>query len=270
MPNILCIFCFNSETEKDKKMTSEIEGALQEILPFLKWHSPFEYKNQVLEHLLGMTGTSDGVSQLSKHLEVNKTLIQLVLEDRSRDIKENALKILVNLTTLSLTKPILLELTKKEYIDALLTMILDKTFVAANYSAMLLSHLTKESDDCQLVFALMNQNNNFSMKAMLDAFCDLKYNENCELHHIGSVVANLTLLKEARLMLLDKEGDIIQRLLPFTQFEQSTVRRYAVAAIIKNCLFETGMNLFFFFSFFLQCTSSFHLFTTFYKCLHIK
>ena len=226
-------------------MVSEIEEALKEILPFLKWHSPFEYKNQVLDHLLGMTGTSDGVSQLSKHLEVNKALMQLVLEDRSRDIKESGLKILVNLTTMSLSKPILTELTKKENIDALLTMTLDKTFVAANYSAMLLSNLTKESDHCQLAFTLMNQNNNFSMKAMLDAFCDLKYNENCVLHHIGSLVANLTLLKEARLMLLDKEGDIIQRLLPFTQFEQSTVRRHAVAAIIKNCLFETGLYSFF-------------------------
>ena len=68
-------------------MPSEIEEALEEVLPFLKWHSPFDYKTQVLEHLLGMTGTNDGCSQLSRHLELNKRLVELVILDRSSDAR---------------------------------------------------------------------------------------------------------------------------------------------------------------------------------------
>ena len=68
-------------------MSSEIEDAIEEVLPFLKWHSPYEYKTQVLEHLLGMTGTNDGCSTLSRHLELNKRLVELVILDRSSDIR---------------------------------------------------------------------------------------------------------------------------------------------------------------------------------------
>ena len=65
----------------------EIEKAMKDLLPFLKWHSPFSYKTQVLEHLLGMTGTNEGCLSLAHHLELNKTLIELVICDRSNDIK---------------------------------------------------------------------------------------------------------------------------------------------------------------------------------------
>ena len=121
----------------------------------------------------------------------------------------------MNLTTLPTTKPILTELTQKEFIDALLTLVLDKRLPCANYVAMLLSNLTKEQEDARSIFTSMNKNNNLKIDIFLDAFCDLKYNEHCELHHIGNLLANLTLLKEVRLMLLDKEKDCIQRLLPF-------------------------------------------------------
>ncbi|XP_066935237.1 protein HGH1 homolog [Clytia hemisphaerica] len=223
-------------------MVEEMEQALKEILPFLKWHSPLEYKKEVLQHLLGMTGTSEGCSRLSKHLLVNTTLKDLVICDRIHEIQEGGLKILVNLTTLPTPKAILTELTQKEFIDALLTLALDKTFPCANYVAMLLSNLTKEEKDAKSIFTSMNQNNNLKIDVFLDAFCDLKYNEKCELHHIGNLLANLTSLKEVRLMLLDKEKDVIQRLLPFTQYSESNVRRYSVAAIIKNCLFETEFH----------------------------
>ena len=81
-------------------MAEEMEQALKEILPFLKWHSPFEYKKEVLEHLLGMTGTSEGCSQLSKHLQVNKTLKDLVICDRSREIQEGIKNGLLNLLSI--------------------------------------------------------------------------------------------------------------------------------------------------------------------------
>lgn len=69
-------------------MSPEIEEALKEVLPFLKWHSPFDYKMKVLNHLLGMTGTSEGCSTLARHTELNKMLTDLVVMDRTGDIKE--------------------------------------------------------------------------------------------------------------------------------------------------------------------------------------
>jgi len=49
-------------------MTSqqEIDTALKEILPFLDVLTPEDYKGKILEHILGMTGTSDGVLCLAK------------------------------------------------------------------------------------------------------------------------------------------------------------------------------------------------------------
>ena len=150
------------------------------------------------------------------------------------------MKILVNLTTVLLTKQMLELLTGDEFVRTVLDLTLDKKFRFANYAAMFICNITKENHEREAVFKVMNKDNNFNIHSFLDAFCDVKYNEFCELHHIGAFLANLTSLKDARSLLLDREKDCIQRLLPFTQYAESNVRRYSVAAIIKNCLFETG------------------------------
>ena len=40
--------------------------------------------------------------------------------------------------------------------------------------------------------------------------------------------------------LLDRERVVFQRLLPFTDYQESLVRRTGVVGAIKNCCFDTG------------------------------
>lgn len=220
--------------------SSETEEALKEVIPFLKWHSPYDYKKEVLDHILGITGTSEGLICITKNVNLMKSLGQLVIDDRVRDIKTKALQILVNSTTTPLTGDVAKDMLRTELLEVVLSLMIIKEFPAANYCAMLLANLTSASNGCETVFNLISKNNNSSMEILLNIFCDVKYNENCDLEHVGSLLANLTLLKEARLQLLNQQNMLIKKVLPFTQFMESTVRRYSAAAIIKNCLFETG------------------------------
>lgn len=220
--------------------SSETEAALKEMIPFLKWHSPYNYKKEILENMLGTTGTSEGMACLSKNVELMNSLSWLVIEDRSLDIQEKALKILVNLSTIHLAKEVSELIMRSELLEVVLKFMLNKKFPSANYCAMLLANLTLENSRCETVYKMISKNNNLSVESLLDVFCDVKYNEACDLEHVGSLLANLTLLKEARDQFLEQEKMLIKKILPFTQFMESSVRRYSAAAIIKNCLFETG------------------------------
>ncbi len=71
-------------------------------------------------------------------------------------------------------------------------------------------------------------------------FCRENYNAHAQLHYLGPVLSNLTQIKDARLALLDRDHYVIQRLLPFTEYAQSLVRRGGIVGALKNCCFETG------------------------------
>ena len=75
---------------------------------------------------------------------------------------------------------------------------------------------------------------------LIQVFCRENYNKFAKLHYLGPLLSNLTQIKDARLALLDKEHYVIQRLLPYTEYADSLVRRGGIVGALKNCCFETG------------------------------
>ncbi|KAF1549641.1 hypothetical protein FQV10_0003671, partial [Eudyptes schlegeli] len=57
---------------------------------------------------------------------------------------------------------------------------------------------------------------------------------------LGPLLCNLSQLPEGRRGLLDRSRRSVQRLLPFTQCEDSAVRRRGVVGALRNCCFEYG------------------------------
>ncbi|NXL38969.1 HGH1 protein, partial [Glaucidium brasilianum] len=57
---------------------------------------------------------------------------------------------------------------------------------------------------------------------------------------LGPLLCNLSQLPEGRRGLLDRSRCSVQRLLPFTQYKDSTVHRRGVVGALRNCCFEAG------------------------------
>ncbi|XP_052643888.1 protein HGH1 homolog isoform X3 [Harpia harpyja] len=58
---------------------------------------------------------------------------------------------------------------------------------------------------------------------------------------LGPLLCNLSQLPEGRRGLLDRSRCSVQRLLPFTQYQDSVVHRRGVVGALRNCCFEYGL-----------------------------
>jgi len=219
-------------------MTSkeEIDAALKDLLPFLDVLTPEDYKKQILEHILGMTGTSDGITCISQNKKIMDCLVDLVQFDKSDKIKEQCFQVMVNLSSTS--KEVLKFFIHPDFVYFVLNVVVHKELKFADLAAMLLSNVTQDNLHCQLMARLVQKHDRVTVEQLVEAFCTTNYNKDCQLHHLGSFLSNLSSLKDMRAVLLETDG-LLQKILPFTQFQASAVRRFAAAAIVKNCLFDT-------------------------------
>eukprot|EP00054_Salpingoeca_dolichothecata_P024928 m.171724 g.171724 ORF g.171724 m.171724 type:complete len:398 (+) comp25187_c0_seq3:84-1277(+) len=103
---------------------------------------------------------------------------------------------------------------------------------------------TKETDSSQKSKPSVQDKPSRSMLLdLIDVFCLAKtHNPKATFNFLATVLHNCTQIPEARkmIMLRADQGCIFQRLLPFTTFPDSVVRRVGTAGIIRNCCFETS------------------------------
>lgn len=194
----------------------EINEALKEILPFMDVLTPPDYKEKVLEYILGMTGTADGVRCIVSNKKLLASLIDLVCFDKSDKVRLECFRVIVNLTSSASSTEVLKILLTHDFIYFLLNASVHKDLDCADLAAMLLSNMTRDSTYCETVAKKLSEHDNVTVEKLVDAYCTPKYNSHSELHHLGAFLTNLTLLKDLRLLFLRKDC-LIARLLPLTQ-----------------------------------------------------
>ena len=60
-----------------------------------------------------------------------------------------------------------------------------------------------------------------------------------KLHYLGPFLSNLSQLASIRKSILDRDGCVVQRLLTFTEYRASKVRRGGIMGTLRNCCFDT-------------------------------
>ncbi|KAB1257800.1 Protein HGH1-like protein [Camelus dromedarius] len=76
------------------------------------------------------------------------------------------------------------------------------------------------------------------LERLVRALCTPGYNPRAPLHYLGPVLSNLSQRPATRAFLLDRDRCVVQRLLPLTQYADSSVRRGGVVGTLRNCCFE--------------------------------
>lgn len=212
----------------------------KELAPFLGVEAAPALKCIAMENVLGLTGSEEGHSFLSESDILLTSLVNLTTDSIS-EVQEMAIKGIINIALKESTCWKILNVKDhKSKVPDWFRLILDCNCKHADLLCKMLSNLTRSEKCVQHVSKLILKDDISIFENVVQALCNVNYNKNANLHYLAAVLENLSQARDVRNLLMDKEKCIFQRLLPFTMFQESSVRRRGVIGVLKNCCFDTG------------------------------
>nr|CAG4648739.1 EOG090X08WK [Polyphemus pediculus] len=123
-----------------------------------------------------------------------------------------------------------------DILGIILNIIVDPEHKLADPACMALSNLTRVSKGSETVYQKV-----FPMfETLIDVFCNEKFNKHgAKLHYLGAVFSNLSQVPAMREYLVNPDKSFLQKLVSFTDYQSSVIRRGGVIGMIKNCCFQT-------------------------------
>lgn len=212
-------------------MLSETETA--ELLSFLTPDTRPDVKGQATEYILGLSGNRDGCHFLRSKPDLLAALFALT-SDPSIAIVKDCYHILINLSADETVHQVLVSHVK--VLPVLFKNLVDPEYTFSDQISTILSNLTRHEKTCKTVFKVLQES--VGLAQLVEIFCTEGYNKQAKLHYLGPLLSNMTQLPEARNYMMDKDRCVIQRLLPFTQYQASVVRRGGVVGTLRNCCFD--------------------------------
>ena len=210
----------------------------KELLTFLTQDTRLELKSKALGYVLGLTGTQDGRELIRQHKEVLQLLLDLTT-DSTPQVSLDAYSALLNLSASDDIAECLIGLgVVPRFLDSLI----DPKWKHADKICMLLSNLTRQESGAAAFIKSISSlpYGQSSLYTLVDIFDRRDYNKDAEFHHLAMVFSNITQVSTARKLFLDRSKCILPRLLPYTQFKGSPIRRSGVASLLRNLCFEVG------------------------------
>lgn len=171
---------------------------------------------------------------LANHPSIVKNVC-LLLKDFQHSVAKDASLILVNLSS---DDGLVARLSSAELgvIESSCSMVMDPNDKLADPACMVLSNLTRTLQGSQEAYKFLAP----KVQTLIDIFCNEKFNQQgAKLHYLGALFSNLSQLPEMREFLLNPAKSHLQRLVSFTDYEHSIIRRGGAIGIIKNCCFQT-------------------------------
>lgn len=214
-----------------EKMLSDAEVA--ELLTFLTPSTRPDVKGRATECILGLSGNRDGCRLLRSKPDLIAALFALT-SDPSIAIVKDCYHIVINLSADETLHHVLV--TDVKVLPALFKRLEDPEYFFSDQICTILSNLTRLEKTCKTVLKVLQED--LGLAKLVEIFCTEGYNKKSKLHYLAPLLSNLTQLPEARNYLMDKERCVIQRLLPYTQYQASVVRRGGVIGTLRNCCFD--------------------------------
>ncbi len=231
-------------------------SALEELVPFLSPSSRRDLTAVALQHVLGMTGDKDGARDIAGNDSAVRNLLELAADARAQAAKNeeegdsgdkeakvrssfarDASLAIINLSSDPAAAAALLR-SCPSLPARLWRLVESKESPVADPACMALSNLTVDRANCDAVAESLKEEG-ATLDKIVFVFCQEGYNSHgATLHYLGPLVSNLSQLKWARAAISDPTGCVLQRLLPFTEYSASRVRRGGVVGALRNCCFD--------------------------------
>lgn len=227
--------------------------SLEEFLQFLTPETRLDLKVLAVEQVLGMTGKEEGRTLLHKEHKVLQHLTKLT-GDKVPGVARDACLALVNLSAdeegaLAILSDEHVRSERLEFVCQMVELALDRESPLADPALMVLSNVTRPSQLTGKVLALMVRDDgddtydeakvNELLERLMAALTATKYNNvGASLHYLGPLLSNLSQLPIVRRYILNHESKVIHRLIPFTEYQDSLVRRGGIVGCLRNCCFD--------------------------------
>ncbi|XP_069567382.1 protein HGH1 homolog [Brachyistius frenatus] len=213
-------------------MLSDSEA--EELLAFLTSGARPDVRGRATEYILGLSGNRDGCRFLRSKPDCIVALFALT-SDPSVAIVKDCYHILINLSADETLHQVLV--THVKVLPVLLKNLLDPEYPFSDQISTILSNLTRHDKTCKTVFKVLREEE-VGVAQLVEIFCTECYNKKAKLDYVAALLSNLTQLPEARSHVMDRDRCVVQRLLPFTQYRASVVRRGGVIGTLRNCCFD--------------------------------
>ncbi|XP_049488721.1 protein HGH1 homolog [Panthera uncia] len=215
-----------------------LEAEVAKLLPFLALGARADLQAEAARHVLELTGSGPGRTLLAGQAALLRALVELAAAPAPAPARDAA-RALVNLAAEpGLHEPLLQ--AEPELPARLLGRALDPQWPWAEEAAAVLANLSREPAPCAALMAALEvaEPGESGLGRLVRALCTPGYNARAPLHYLGPMLSNLSQRPAARAFLLDPDRCVVQRLLPLTQFPDSSVRRGGVVGTLRNCCFE--------------------------------
>lgn len=209
---------------------------LQELSDFILLSSRPDIKATALNYVLGLSGTADGCNIIMTEECIVQNILDIVEMDQQSDTSRDALSILLNLTA---NDEMVLTLYKLNITQRVLQLLTVHITPHNKYVCMILSNLTRHKQGAVIFTdAIISTNNSVNLTLLIDL---IDKNTDQSMDYIATILSNITQTLQARLLFLNKSDiNILSRLLPHIQLQQSLIRRGGIIGLIRNLCFEIG------------------------------
>ncbi len=214
---------------------------IKELLTFMTLDSRADLKSAALQYVLGLTVSDEGKKLIHSTSELLKCVFELLM-DSEPAVSSTAHVTILNLSSVDDIREVMLDLN---VMSELLDLVVNSEWTHADKVCMILSNLTHtEKGAKEFVKCLQDDSKDatsrHSLSQLADIFDHKGYNKNADFHYLATVFLNLSQVATVRVLFLDHRLCVLPRLLSYTQYAESSVRRGGVVGLLKNLCFQVG------------------------------
>eukprot|EP00730_Choanoeca_flexa_P017002 TRINITY_DN8129_c0_g1_i1.p1 TRINITY_DN8129_c0_g1~~TRINITY_DN8129_c0_g1_i1.p1 ORF type:complete len:368 (+),score=89.72 TRINITY_DN8129_c0_g1_i1:31-1134(+) len=210
-----------------------------ELLGFLSMQTRADVRGTALELVLGITASKESEGFFKQNRKFVDAIVQIVQEETHALVVKDAIAALINLAP---DDELALQMLYGGILDNLSRRILSSDEEHPDPCCMLLVNLTRHAE-CAKQLTRLRISDKPVVYSLVEVFCTSEaHTKHGNLHHLANVFFNITQIREGRrvMMARSSEGCVIQRLLPFTQYQESILRRGGVIGALRNCCFDSA------------------------------
>lgn len=221
---------------------------LDELVGFVKSNERLDVKTLALHHMLSMTGHFESRKMIVDHKEALDVLTELAFdEEQQKAINKDAFFCLINLAADELDATKIIDRKSTKLVSRLLNYVIDEKSRFADTACAILSNLSRGRSNSERIFneyfnpekSAQKKDEPSNLERVLKVFCTEGFNKTNKLDYLAPFICNLTQLETVQEMILS-DSLILQRLLPYTTYQRSIIRRGGIIGAIKNCCFKYG------------------------------